>query len=325
MWWDINRTLSYNALFNFIVGNRGSGKTYGSTDWAIRDFLKTGHQFVYMRRYSTEFKKKKWFFKAIEEQYPDHEFAVTNDGFTIDKEIAGYPMCLSTSKVQKSTSFPQVNKIIFDEFIIDKGVYRYLPDEVTCFLDAYETIARMRDVRVMFLSNAITISNPYFAYFNINLPYGKNIMRKGDILIELVANQEFIDAKKLTRFGKLVDGTAYGAYSIDNQFLRDSKEFIASKGEGCRYMYTLSYMGVNYGVWANYDAGMVYISYDVDESCKFTFAVTNIDHKPNTLLLSAPRKDPLFAFTIKQYELGNLRFENVKIKNVFMDILKLSY
>ena len=29
LYWDPNRTASYNALFNFIVGSRGAGKTYG--------------------------------------------------------------------------------------------------------------------------------------------------------------------------------------------------------------------------------------------------------------------------------------------------------
>ena len=30
IFWDIGRTLTYNALFNFIVGNRGGGKSYGA-------------------------------------------------------------------------------------------------------------------------------------------------------------------------------------------------------------------------------------------------------------------------------------------------------
>ena len=48
----------------------------------------------------------------------------------------------------------------------------------------------------------------------------------GDILIELVSDDEFIKAKKQTRFGKLISGTKYGDYSIENEFLQDNKVFI---------------------------------------------------------------------------------------------------
>ena len=29
IFWDMRRTMSYNRFLNFIVGNRGGGKTYG--------------------------------------------------------------------------------------------------------------------------------------------------------------------------------------------------------------------------------------------------------------------------------------------------------
>lgn len=57
MYWDINKSLSYNALFNFIIGARGVGKSYGAKKLAIQNFLKKGKQFVYVRRYKEELKK----------------------------------------------------------------------------------------------------------------------------------------------------------------------------------------------------------------------------------------------------------------------------
>ena len=42
MYWDISKSLSYNCLFNFIVGARGVGKSYGAKDFAIRNFIKKG-------------------------------------------------------------------------------------------------------------------------------------------------------------------------------------------------------------------------------------------------------------------------------------------
>lgn len=55
MWYNPHELLSHNCLFNFVVGNRGAGKTYGvAKKWAIKTFLKTGKQFIYLRRYKTE-------------------------------------------------------------------------------------------------------------------------------------------------------------------------------------------------------------------------------------------------------------------------------
>ena len=79
MWWDLKNTLSYNALFNFVVGSRGCGKTYGFKKWAAEDFIKNGNQFIYIRRYKTEMNKKakENFWAAVAHEFPDHELKGT--------------------------------------------------------------------------------------------------------------------------------------------------------------------------------------------------------------------------------------------------------
>lgn len=37
MYWDKEKLLSYNCVFNFIVGARGVGKSYAAKDFAIRN------------------------------------------------------------------------------------------------------------------------------------------------------------------------------------------------------------------------------------------------------------------------------------------------
>ena len=125
MYWDISKPLSYNALFNFIVGNRGGGKTYGFKKYAIQKFLKTGKQFVYIRRYKDELKNCKKFFDDIVGEFPEIEFKVHNHVAYIDGKEAGYFIVLSTAKIQKSTAFPDVETICYDEFILDKGTQHY--------------------------------------------------------------------------------------------------------------------------------------------------------------------------------------------------------
>ena len=338
IYYDGYQTLTYNALFNFIIGNRGSGKTYWAKRWAIKDFKKTGSQFIYLRRYKTELKTVKNFFNDIIDEFPDDTFSVKGNSFYVNGEKAGEVMCLSTSKILKSNSYPTVNKIIFDEFLIDKVVYKYLQGEVETFLDLYETIARMREVRVFFIANAISQTNPYFIYFNVELPYGKKIQTfyndgKGrfqkqknkdypDVLIELVMNEEFIEVKSKQRFGQIIAGTRYGDYAINNDFLRDSTEFIKRKDEKCRYLYTVSYETRQIGVWTDAKNGLVYLSDDVDPNVRVKYAFTTDDHKINTLLISSISTSPSLKYLFNAFKVGAMRFETMDIKNIFMEILK---
>lgn len=323
MYWDVDKTLTYDALFNFIIGNRGGGKTFGAKKKGIDRFLKTGQQFVYVRRYNSELKEISKFFDDIAGFYPEHEFKVSNGNFLVDNEICGCYMALSTAKIKKSVPYPKVWLIIFDEFIIEKGIYHYLPDEVTNFLELYKTIARMRDVRVLFLANAITMTNDYFLYFNITLPYGKTIAKYEDILIELVQDDEFIEKSKQTRFGKLVQGTAYADYAIDNKFILDNKTFIEKKTPNANYTFAIIYKGHKFGIWTDIKAGRQYVSNDIDPSNKIEYALTLNDHSPNTLLLKG-YKTPLLQGFIKSYKLGLVRFETVNIKNICADLLKVT-
>lgn len=324
LYWDINRPLSYNALFNFIVGNRGGGKTYGAKKYVISNFIKKSEQFIYLRRYKQELKRIKTFFADVSQEFENIEFDVKGKEFYINKKLCGYAMPLSTSKIEKSVSFPLVTTIIFDEFILDKGTYHYLNDEVTNFLEFYETVARSRNVRVFFLSNALTITNPYFLYFDIKLPYGNTIACKNDKLIELVQNEEFIETKKQTRFAKLIEGTDYAAYAIENKFLRDNKTFIEKKSGNCSYIFGFVYNGVTYGVWRSFSEGKLWVSYDYDKAYSTLYALTKADHTPNTLLINSLRQSRPFKMFIDNYKMGNVYFENQNIKNICYEVVKLA-
>lgn len=325
MWYNLRQTLSHNCLFNFIVGNRGSGKTYSFKEWAIDDFIKSGKQFIYLRRYQSELDAvKQSLFNDIasNDKYSHLKITIEGDNFYIDGELAGFAMALSRATTFKSSSYPLVNKICYDEFIIEGGKVGYLKNEVRNFLDFYETIARMREVIVFFLSNAITMYNPYTLYFDLQLPYGKLVAKKNDVLLELVQNPEYIQAKKQTRFGRLIEGTEYADYAIENAFLLDNNSFIERKGKSAHYYFTFIYEGKNYGVWVDNKVGKMYVSEDVDTSCCVCFSLTLDDHTPNTMFLKAKRKQTMFKIFLEQFEIGNVRFENKLIKRMCLDIIK---
>ena len=337
LYWDISRTLSYNCLFNFILGMRGGGKTYGSLKYCIEQYLKNSKagrewQFIYMRRMKTELEKLTIsrggrLFKAVENEFPTHKLTAESNTLYCDKEIIGYSVPLSTASILKSDAFPNVQMIIFDEFIIDnRGTYHYLKDEVTKFLDAYETIARGRDVKVLFLSNAVSVTNPYFDYFHLDKPFNGDIQRFGkskEILVQNFVSPALSNMRKTSRFGSIIDGTEYSDYAFDNEWLLDNTDFIEHKTQRSEYFITLRYKDNWISVWIDRTQWIFYVSDDVDLQYPRKYSVTTDDHKPNVMLFAAAKKLGWLKQLIDAYQLGAVRYENMKLKNWFRDIMRM--
>lgn len=321
-YWDIDRPLSYNCLYNFIVGSRGVGKTFGAKQWALNRFLKSGEEFVYVRRFEKELRKLHTFWDDLAPYFPNHELGFGKKEFYCDGEICGRAMALSTGKIDKSVPYPKVGSIIFDEFILDKGYHRYLPDEVTNFLELYSTVARLRDVRVLALSNALTITNPYFLYFDINRPFRKEFEAKHDVLIQVIENKKYQSNFRKTRFGRLIANTPYGKYAIDNEFLRDYEDFLDKKTGVSQYLYSIIYHDKQIGVWKDYGSGIYYMSDDVLPD-GLVYAATSPDHGENRILLSGKSRG-LYKNLCLGYQYGMVRFENQHVKNVACDMLNRS-
>lgn len=324
MFWTPHSVLSYNCLFHFIVGNRGAGKTYGSKKLAIKHFLKTGRQFVYLRRYKTEFDGFNNFFADVSQEFPDVEFEVKGKLLYINKELAGYGIALSTALTKKSISYHLVDYILFDEFVVDKGHIRYLPNEVTMFLEFYETVARMREnVRVLFLSNAVSIVNPYFLYWDIKPKKGKEFTKVGHMMIQFVQNDEFREAKYKTKFGQIIKGTRYGNYAVENEFLNDNMNFVEKKKGSAKFEFSVVYKEHTYGFWMDYKEGLVTISEDVDPSSPIQYALTDSEHRPNMMLVKNLNKAYYLKRAIDAYENGYLRFETLQVKNQAIEIFSM--
>lgn len=346
IFWDINRTLTHNALFNVIVGNRGGGKSYGAKKRAIENFIKKKEQFGYIRRYKDDLKKPmEQFFKDIAWEFPDYEFKVEGEKFYIrlapadekakwtDNDIAGFGFTLSTASNKKSISYPDITLLIYDEFLLEKGNQRYLPNEPEKLLNLYETVARPgtghKRVVVFMLANAISITNPYFLFWDLHMPKkkdknGKYIWKHKTkpIIVEDVRNEGFIDVKKNTEFGQLIAGTEYAEYSIENKFLLDDNSFLEKKSTRARYYFTFTYKDRNFGVWADFSESKMWVSEDTDPTFPFVYALTIKDHKPNTMLLKSKGRGTRFGFFIENYKLGNVFFENMNIKNLCYEVIK---
>ena len=309
MFWDIKRTLTHNSLINIILGNRGGGKTFGAKELCIDNFIKRGEQFGYIRRYKDDLKDPmQQFFKDIEYKYPNYEFKTDNKYLYIrlktendnekwsDKDIAGYGFILSTANNKKSISYPRITTLVYDEFLLDKGNQRFLPNEPVALLNLYETIARPGTghprVVLFMLANALTITNPYFLYWDLKMPTKKDKNNKWiwkhptrPILVEDVRNEKFIDTKKNTEFGKLIEGTTYSGYSIDNKFLLDNDTFVEKRSPKAKFYFTFIYLEHTLGVWIDATEGKMYVSKDIDPSYPLVYSITLKDHKPKTMLI----------------------------------------
>lgn len=330
MWFDIDRLLSYNATLNFVIAERGVGKTFGCKKKFLERFLKSGEEFVYIRRYKTELELAyEGFWTQLQDNgcFDDLDLKVKQSRkkitkFTCDGVTCGYGIPLSTANILKSSSFSKVKNIMFDEFLIDNGTYHYLRNEVIQFLEVIETIARLRDVRVVLLGNAISVVNPYFEFFNISLPYNSEYKtyKDGEICVNYVKNEVYREVKKNSRFGKLIADTEYGMYAIDNKFLRDDNAFISKRDPQARVFSTIILNGNKYGVWRNWKTGHVYISKDFEPSNPCIFAFDVADHNENTIYTKA-RNSNWFGAVIEAYKMGVLHFETQSQKKAFIGII----
>lgn len=174
------------------------------------------------------------------------------------------------------------------------------------------------------LANACNSSNPYFIYFDLSLPYNNDIklFKNNTILLQYAKNEEYRQTKKASRFGKLIAGTDFESYAVDNNFIQDNKNFIEKKSGTAQFKYAFIFKNETYGVWFDLNNSKIFVSTDYIKNTPFIFATTLENHSENTMFLKSAKKYRCWKVFIEQYELGNIRFENIKIKNIVTQLIK---
>ena len=184
-----------------VIGERSNGKTYGCLQYGLERFFKDGSQIAIIRRWEEDFRNKtaSTMFdvlihnRVIEKlshgkwngvKYESHRWFMTStieskDGkretYIADEPFA-YAFALSSEEHYKSSSYPRIRTVIFDEFITRNT---YLNDEFIMFTSVLSTIIRLRDDVIIFmLGNTVNKYSPYFKEMGI-----KNIdkMERGKI------------------------------------------------------------------------------------------------------------------------------------------------
>ena len=49
-YYELGNLLGRNKIMNIVIGQRGCGKTFQAKKWAIKKFIETGKEFIWVRR-----------------------------------------------------------------------------------------------------------------------------------------------------------------------------------------------------------------------------------------------------------------------------------
>ena len=90
--------------------------------------------------------------------------------------------------------------------------------------------------------------SPLFSFFNLQLPYGNDIKLFKDnlILVQYMENSEFREERKETLIGRLMSGTRYEDYAMENKILDKNNDFLGRKSGTARFTFAFIYKGVTY-------------------------------------------------------------------------------
>lgn len=178
----LDAILEKKCQYNIIIGERSNGKSYAVLERFIRKWWDNGEQSAYIRRWKEDYRGKrgsqlfaghtengfiseltdgewdsvkyysgKWFLAKRDEEL---DRLITQD------EPFCYAFALSDMEHDKSTSYPLVTNIAFDEFLTRQY---YLPDEFVTFMNVLSTIIRHRDnVTIFMMANTVNKYAPYF-------------------------------------------------------------------------------------------------------------------------------------------------------------------
>ena len=323
LFYDDSAVFGYNAFLSFILSGRGNGKTFAFKKRA----LNCKGQVVWLRRYEEDLRDFEKEFMADLYQtglFADDAITIKEHRLYLNGEVKIFFVALSQAFRKKSVSYAGVEIIVFDEFIEARKSRAYLKGEVEMFLDLIETVNRLRvdraEVRCFCLANKVTFANPYFVYWKIKEFDGRfKKFKNGLIVVENYDNQLFMEMKKKSRFGQLIDGTKYGKYAIDNEVLRDTNDFIAKKPNDAKYLLAVR-MGSNYiGFWKS--NGCLYCSPAYNPN-KLVFAPREDLQEGEFALKSA---DVPISWMKDLNTIGMLFFEDNMIKDICYNMMVENY
>ena len=327
VFYNYSGLLSKNRMINFVIGGRGTGKSYNFKRYLLKQWQK-GKMFMIIRRRDSEFEKMApTYFRDIAPEFPDLEIVTKGRTVYINGEEAGYFQALSTATNLRSSSFPLVDTIFFEEFIIENinTQNNYLKNEVFTLFGLCETVFRDREnVRLIFAANNGGITNPYFEHFKIKLNPDKRYTVSDLYVVENYNNPKYIEYKKQRNaWSKVYEGTDYEDYALYNQSLFNlGDRFIKEKSKHSAYLFGINYSGNDYSFWIDSNTNEIFMCNGADKNSLFYFSVTDADHFEQTFALKTFKKHPRVQRVNYAYSLSILYFTDEYLREKFKEIAK---
>lgn len=215
--YSLNNILSKNAQYNVIFGERSNGKTYSVLKHGLENYAKRGEQLAIIRRWSDDFTGKRgitMFDSLVENgeisKLTKNEWTgvyyygsrwylcrYENEKRIVDDIPFAYGFSISAMEHDKSTSYPKITTILFDEFLTRTT---YLNDEFVLFMNVLSTIIRHRkNVTIFMCGNTVNKYCPYFK--EMGLTHIKE-MKPGDIDVYRYGESELTVAVEYTTSNK---------------------------------------------------------------------------------------------------------------------------
>lgn len=213
--YSLTKILKECAQYNIIYGMRSNGKTFAVQELGIKNYLENGKQMAIIRRYDVDLTGKRasdTFSHFVSNEVRGNVIEELSGGKWTDiyyyssrwylckynengeRIKDATPFCygftLAGQEHDKSTSYPNITIILFDEFMT-RGVY--LPDEFITFTNVLSTIIRQRDdVKIFMCGNTVNKYNPYFKEMGLD-----NIlkMEQGDIQVYRFAVRDKVELR----------------------------------------------------------------------------------------------------------------------------------
>lgn len=180
--YSLEKIKALKCQYNLIFGKRSNGKTYAVLKEGLQNYCKYGKQMAYLRRYREDFigKRGQSLFNALvsndevsrltdgkwdQVKYSSSQWFLAKTDEKSGRLVTdAVPFCYGFSLAQmehdKSTSYPDVTTVVFDEFMSRLG---YLNNEFVTFMNVLSTIIRQRDdVTIYMLGNTVNKYCPYF-------------------------------------------------------------------------------------------------------------------------------------------------------------------
>lgn len=339
-YYDGTKLLSLKDMYGnkpeiyIVTTNRTGGKTTYFGRLCINRFKDKGEKFGLIYRYNYELDDcGEKFFKDIGSLFFPKDVLTTKrrangifHELFLNEESCGYALSLNSADAIKKYAhlFSDIMRMIFDEFQSETN--HYCTDEVKKLLSIHTSVARgqgeqVRYVPVFMLSNPVTLINPYYVELGISerLHTDTKFLRGDGFVLEQGFNEGASKAQQQSGFNRAFSRNDYVAYSSQGVYLNDNTAFIEKPSGVGRYIATIKYNGVCYGIREYAESGVLYCDDRSDESFRVKITVTTNDHEINYVML---KRNDVFLTNLRYFfDKGCFRFKDLRCKEAVLKAL----